>query len=344
MQVQILAQTPDDVREKRANTITAIVGGAFAFLGLEIIGVPAFTLATACGLGVAGVKALKEYRKYRTMCQSLASSLEEHGHNAQSYDEEKDRYYRAKVKKLDDMQTVWGKRATQFTQSSIEQRLKASGETSYTALIAIARRTYTELDPPFQTVRDFADDVVLVYMRKNNLLTSPLPSHWEKYREALGETYTYGLSVDDQGNDQGEKWNDQDNDSDHDQDAHGNDQAKSTDDQDIKDHDQSKKRNTQTFDAEMLEALRTANGILGRDKLKVAYAIYPEWKTAIGNDEKVLTDRGGLEFVRSRLATTKAGAESIQRIWKLRAVKEGFLSKNPRYTGKPPHPEFLKVA
>ena len=202
----------------------------------------------------------------------------------------------------------------------------------------------TQLDPPFQLVHDWVDDLVFIFMRKNNLLTSPLPSHWEKYYETLGETYTYGLSVDDQDNDQGGKWNDQDNDSDHDQDARDNDQAKNADDQDARDNDQSTKRNAQTFDSEMLEALRTANGILGRDKLKVAYALYPEWKTAIGNDEKVLTDRGGLEFVRSRLATTKAGAEAIQRIWKLRAVKEGFLLKNPKYSGKPPHPEFLKVA
>ena len=71
MQRQILAQPDDEWREKRANTLTAIVGGTFAFLSLEVLGIPAFSIASACGLGFAGMKGWKLYRKYRNQCHEL---------------------------------------------------------------------------------------------------------------------------------------------------------------------------------------------------------------------------------------------------------------------------------
>ena len=348
MQGQILAQPDDDLREKRANTLTAIIGGSFAFLGLEVMGIPAFSIASACGLGVAGLKGLKVYREYRKKCHELDGMMTDTSYtDSREYDEEKDRYYRTRAKKLDDIQTVWFQRVKDFTQSTVQKRLQASGETTYHALIAIARRTYGELEPPIQLVHDWVDELVFFYMYKNHLLVSPLPSHWEhydKYREYLGNSYTYGLVVDDQGNDQTETMNVLDDDPAHDQDV----QPHHQDDQD---NDQAQSRNAppmkkhvQDFDSEILEAIRTADRILGRDKLKIAYKLYDQWKERLEEDEKILTERGGLEFVRSKVATTKAGAEAIQRIWKLRAVKAGILQQNPRYTGKPPHPEFLKVA
>ena len=338
MQGQILAQPDEDLRQKRADTLTAIVGGTFAFLGLEVMGIPAFSIASACGLGVAGLKGFKLYREYRNKCHELDGMMANTSYtDSREYDEEKDRYYRTRAKKLDDIQTVWTQRVIDFTRSTIEKRLQASGETAYPALIAIARRTYGELEPPIQLVHDWVDDLVFVYMRKKNLLVSPLPSHWEKYREHLGDSYTYGLVVDDQGNDQTETMNVLDDDQAHVQDDQDNDQAHSRNVPPMKKH-------VQDFDSEILEAIRTADGILGRDKLKIAYKLYDQWKERLEADDKVLTERGGLEFVRSKVATTKAGAEAIQRIWKLRAVKAGTLKQNPRYTGKPPHPEFLKVA
>ena len=348
MQGQILAQSDDDLRQKRANTLTAIIGGSFAFLGLEVMGIPAFSIASACGLGVAGLKGLKVYREYRKKCHELNDMMTDTSHtDSREYDEEKDRYYQAKAKKLDDMKTAWAIRVMDFTRLTVQKRLQASGETSYPALIAIARRTYGELEPPIQLVHDWVDELVFFYMYKNHLLASPLPSHWEhydKYREYLGNSYTYGLMVDDQDNVQTETMNVLDDDPAHVQDGQprhqddqGNAQAESGD-------VQTQKKHVQDFDSEILEAIRTADGILGRDKLKIAYKLYDQWIERLEEDEKILTERGGLEFVRSKVATTKAGAEAIQRIWKLRAVKSGILKQNPRYTGKPPHPEFLKVA
>ena len=345
MQGQILAQPDEDLRQKRADTLTAIVGGTFAFLGLEVMGIPAFSIASACGLGVAGLKGFKLYREYRNKCHELDGMMANTSYtDSREYDEEKDRYYRTRAKKLDDIQTVWTQRVIDFTRSTIEKRLQASGETAYPALIAIARRTYGELEPPLQLMHDWVDEIVFVYMKKKNLLTSPLPSHWEKYREYLGNSYTYGLVMNDQGNDQADTMDVLDDDQ-------GNDQDVQPHHQDDQDNDQAQSRNAppmkkhvQNFDSEILEAIRTADGILGRDKLKIAYSLYDQWKERLEEDEKVLTERGGLEFVRSQVATTKAGAEAIQRIWKLRAVKAGTLQQNPRYTGKPPHPEFLKVA
>ena len=257
--------------------------------------------------------------------------------DSREYDEEKDRYYQAKAKKLDDMKTAWAIRVMDFTRLTVQKRLQASGETTYPALIAIARRTYGELEPPIQLVHDWVDDLVFVYMRKKNLLVSPLPSHWEKYREHLGDSYTYGLVVDDQGNDQTETMDDPEDDQAHVQVKNGDVQTQNR-------NVPTQKKHVQNFDSEILEAIRTADGILGRDKLKIAYKLYDQWIERLEADDKVLTERGGLEFVRSQVATTKAGAEAIQRIWKLRAVKAGILKQNPRYTGKPPHPEFLKVA
>ena len=338
MQGQILAQPADGWQEKRANTITAIIGGSFAFLGLEVLGIPAFSIASACGLGVAGLKGLKVYREYRKKCHELDGMMTDTSHtDSREYDQEKDRYYKTRAKKLNDLQSVWTQRVIDFTRSTIEKQLQASGETSYPALIAIARRTYGELEPPLQLVHDWVDEMVFVYMKKKNLLTSPLPSHWEKYHEHLGDSYTYGLVVDDQSHVQMEKMNASEDDQAHVQDEQGNDQEESGDVPPMKKH-------VQDFDSEILEAIRTADGILGRDKLKITYKLYDQWKERLLEDEKVLTERGGLEFVRSQVATTKAGAEAIQRIWKLRAVKAGILKQNPRYTGKPPHPEFLKAA
>lgn len=78
--------------------------------------------------------------------------------------------------------------------------------------------------------------------------------------------------------------------------------------------------------------------------------MYELWKAALLNQEPVLSARGGRDFINRQLCQarkktiTPAGMDALLVVWRKRAAREGLLTPNPRYTGKPPHPEYLLAA
>ena len=103
-------------------------------------------------------------------------------------------------------------------------------------------------------------------------------------------------------------------------------------------------------DQAFLEALKDAQGKIDPDMLKEAFSVYELWKAALLNQEPVLSARGGRDFINRQLCQarkktiTPAGMDALLVVWRKRAAREGLLTPNPRYTGKPPHPEYLLAA
>ena len=100
-------------------------------------------------------------------------------------------------------------------------------------------------------------------------------------------------------------------------------------------------------DQAFLEALKDAQGKIDTDMLKEVFSVYEFWKAALLNQEPVLSARGGRDFINRQLCQarkktiTPAGMDALLVVWRKRAAREGLLTPNPRYTGKPPHPEYL---
>ncbi|MFZ1567601.1 MAG: hypothetical protein WAT29_02175 [Thiolinea sp.] len=107
---------------------------------------------------------------------------------------------------------------------------------------------------------------------------------------------------------------------------------------------------TKDADQALLEALKDAQGKMDADTLKEAFGAYDLWKAALLNQEPVLSARGGRDFINRQLCQarkktiTPAGMDALLVVWRKRAAREGLLTPNPRYTGKPPHPEYLLAA
>ena len=97
----------------------------------------------------------------------------------------------------------------------------------------------------------------------------------------------------------------------------------------------------------LLDAMKDAQGKIEADILKEGYGLYEQWKAAALAGESVLSARGGRAFVNANLCQGKKrtitpdGMDALITIWQARATKEGVLTLNPKYTGKPPFPKYL---
>jgi hypothetical protein len=100
----------------------------------------------------------------------------------------------------------------------------------------------------------------------------------------------------------------------------------------------------------LLDAMKDAQGKVDADILKDGYGLYEQWKAAALAGESVLSARGGRAFVNANLCQGKKrtitpdGMDALITIWQARATKEGVLTLNPKYTGKPPFPKYLLAA
>lgn len=100
-------------------------------------------------------------------------------------------------------------------------------------------------------------------------------------------------------------------------------------------------------DKSLLDAVRDAQSKIDPETLKDAQGLYEVWKAALLAGEPVLSARGGRAFINVKLCQarkktiTPAGMDALLAIWKKRGAREGTLMPNPKYTGKPPHPEYL---
>ncbi|WP_287600606.1 hypothetical protein [Thiothrix sp.] len=98
---------------------------------------------------------------------------------------------------------------------------------------------------------------------------------------------------------------------------------------------------------ELLAAMKEAQGKIDPETLKEGYGLYPVWKASIIAGDTKLTTRDCRSFVNAHLCQGKKrtmtpdSMNALIAIWQARAVKEGVLLSNPRYTGKPPHPKYL---
>ena len=101
--------------------------------------------------------------------------------------------------------------------------------------------------------------------------------------------------------------------------------------------------------SELLAAMKDAQGKIEPDTLKEAYGLYDQWKVALLAGEKVLAARGGRAFITRHLCQarkktiTPSGMDALLNLWRKRAGREGVIVANPKYTGNPPHPEYLLV-
>ncbi len=102
-------------------------------------------------------------------------------------------------------------------------------------------------------------------------------------------------------------------------------------------------------EAALLAALKDAQGKIDTDTLRDAFGLYQQWADAVKDKQAVLSARGGRKFINLYLCQarkktiTPGGMDALLTVWRKRAHREGLLKPNPKYTGKPPHPEYLLI-
>jgi len=78
-------------------------------------------------------------------------------------------------------------------------------------------------------------------------------------------------------------------------------------------------------------------------------ALYEAWKVELLADGQVLTARGGTRFLHRKIrqemreTITAGGLDSILSLFRAYAFRDGIIAINPRYTGKAPYPQFVRV-
>ena len=78
-------------------------------------------------------------------------------------------------------------------------------------------------------------------------------------------------------------------------------------------------------------------------------ALYLSWKTAFLGGFRVHTARGGARFlhqeirIKRRYFVSVSGLDALVDLFCLLALQDGLIKKNPRYTGFPPYPKYLRV-
>jgi hypothetical protein len=100
-------------------------------------------------------------------------------------------------------------------------------------------------------------------------------------------------------------------------------------------------------EAALLAALKDAQGKIDADTLRDAFGMYQQWADDVRSKQPVLSARGGKQFINRHLCQqrkktiTPGGMDALLTVWRKRAHREGLLKQNPKYTGRPPHPEYL---
>ena len=103
----------------------------------------------------------------------------------------------------------------------------------------------------------------------------------------------------------------------------------------------------QNDEAALLAALKDAQGKIDADTLREAFGLYKQWIDSVMTNKQALSARGGKQFINAELCQsrkktiTPSGMDALLNVWRKRAGREGILRVNPKYTGKPPHPEYL---
>ena len=78
-------------------------------------------------------------------------------------------------------------------------------------------------------------------------------------------------------------------------------------------------------------------------------ALYEAWKVELLAGGQVLTARGGARFLHRKIrqemreTITAGGLDSILSLFRAYAFRDGIIAINPRYTGKAPYPQFVRV-
>jgi hypothetical protein len=78
-------------------------------------------------------------------------------------------------------------------------------------------------------------------------------------------------------------------------------------------------------------------------------ALYEAWKVELLAGGQVLTARGGTRFlhrkirIEKRETITAVGLDALLALFRAYAFRDGLIALNPRYTGKAPYPQFVRV-
>lgn len=208
---------------------------------------------------------------------------------------------------------------SRFVTAALHHAMQNAQTADHHKLYAAASSAYEELNPPFTLVHDFVLVEVIRYCVKHQCIPSPIPSEWGEYADKLAQiqqnisvtTTKLDVSAD-----------------------------VSTVEPDVSGDVQTSSNVIpmgQTLP--LLAAMGELKSELG-NKAKPTYALYGKWCESLTND--LLKVRIGREWVKQHASDlTQKQADTLLKVFKLKAVKDGLLVPNPAYAGKPPHPEYI---
>lgn len=300
----------------RFNVPALIVGTCVSVVALETVGVPAVELAviSAGCLGV-GITAKKWVARAAPIEPPVIITDEDLRR------EILEREHRMQVRLNSAYRNI-----SRFLYAAMYHAMARANTTDHNQLYAIAKGVHSELNAPFTEVHDVPLEAVIRFCLKHKCLPSPLPENWLEYAPQLAEMAqnmgTTSLASDVSADD-------------------------STDQSHVSGtiSDVSSDVSTPTnvipmgHTLPLLAAMGELKSELG-DKARPAYALYGKWCANLTND--LLKVRTGRDWVKQHASDlTQKQADTLLKVFKLKAVKVGLLVPNPAYTGKPPHPEYI---
>lgn len=230
---------------------------------------------------------------------------------------------------------------SRFVYEAMNHAMSREGTTDHSRLYEVANRVYTDLNPPFTLAHDYVQVAVIQWCIEHNRIPSPLPESWLEYAGTLSQI----------GQDMGETNASSDVLPDVQTPVDGVLEVASSVSSDVQTPVAVVKEAVQTpatgsnviqlsSNLPLLAAMGDLKTKLGGDKAKGAYALYGEWCSDLTDD--LLRVRAGREWVKAHdNSLTISQTDSVIKVFKLRAVKDGLLVQNPEYRGKPPFPEYL---
>ena len=210
---------------------------------------------------------------------------------------------------------------SEFVHENMLSAMDRAGTTNPDQLLDIANRAYESLGLTYDLADDFALVAVIRWCIIRGCVPSPIPTAWETHRNMINQCFEHVTDVS----------------------CNVSDSAKDVlrSGGDVSEGVAVNVSNIiQLSDAApMLAAMAALKSELG-DKAKGAYSLYGEWCMSLSGD--LLKVRNGREWLKNADSTlTVKQADTLLKVFKLKAVKDGLLVQNPEYKGKPPFPEYL---
>lgn len=223
---------------------------------------------------------------------------------------------------------------SRFVHAAMSHAMNREGTSDPARLYAVASKAYQDLNPPFELAHDYVQVAVIQWCIRNKCIPPSLPPEWAEYAGMLSQI------AQDMGDTNAPK------------DVLPDVQTPlpvviedvQTPLPVVKEAVQTSAIGSNVIQLSsnlpLLAAMGDLKTKLGGDKAKGAYALYGEWCSDLTDD--LLRVRAGREWVKARdHSLTISQTDSVIKVFKLRAVKDGLLKSNPDYTGKPPFPEYL---